>query len=70
MPTHHPSSPPCPSPLRLPKGRARKLSVKSLGWSALISYDGVGTVPLSYGAEAIITSPDDAALTSVVFDTW
>lgn len=49
-------------------GTASAVSIRSLNWSAAIAHDGMGVIPLAYGAEAVITSPDDATLRSVVFE--
>jgi len=46
-------------------GRGMQLSVKSLGWSASLCIDGGLSLPLAYGAEAIVSSPDHATLRTV-----
>lgn len=56
--------------LRRRRGRAKRISMKSLGWDVRLSIDGIYHQPLEYGVEVVMKIMDtpECVLQSLEFD--
>ncbi|GLD99411.1 hypothetical protein PINS_up008130 [Pythium insidiosum] len=45
--------------IRFRRGRARRVSMRSLGWDMKVNLDGIYSVPLDYGVQAVMKICDD-----------